>query len=249
MMKRVWLDHGPKVSGATIHPKDNMPPYPRDSSEQVQEMALLVMLDIQERAELVIRLIQLGIDLYSISLENGDAWRAYGGFGSGRKWPIIFAGMMLDDPDMQRPPETIAPDTDISKFGEDGHTYYGQPTTTYPDGKPLWGQDCVAGGYGFGPYWVNHDCRDPNGILEAEDMENGGAYRLCCTSHTWVGQALAARIMRGANLWGWPPFFQYVERWINETGNYGGPFVEYMWTTYAILYTIASGVEGWNYYD
>ncbi len=245
-MTRVWLDHGPKVAGATIHPSANMPPYPRDSSMQVSRMALLVLIDQPQQREYADRMIQLGIDLYPIALANGDAFRAYGGFGSGRKWPILFAGILLNDQDMLSPPEFIAQNSSINKFGEDGHTYYGQPTASYPGGKPLWGQDC---GSLESPYFTNHDCRDPNGQVDSEYMVNGGSYRTCCTSRTWLGSALAARIMGAVNQWDHPAFFDYVDRWVaepetwsNSTTNFyrdiygyggdGGGFMTAMWATY-----------------
>jgi len=232
VMKRVWLDHGPKVSGAVIHPKNNMQPYPRDSSVQVSVMSMLVMLNISEKQEFTNRLIQLGIDLYSISLKNGDAFRAYGGFGSGRKWPILFAGIMLNDNDMKNPPEYVPGSSSIKKFGEDGHTFYGQPTSTYPGGKPLFGQICSYNNGNYCNSSGDKDCRDPLGIGD------GCEYRDCCTSFTWVGQALAARLMNAKELWGWPAFFDYTDRWVLEEENktsphpYGNDFIEYMWKTY-----------------
>lgn len=231
MMEKVWLDHGPPVTGATIHPRANMPPYPRDSSMQVSMIALKMMLNTPERESLINRLVQLGIDLYPISLSNGKAFAYNGGFGSGRKWPLLFAGTLLGSEEIRHPPETISPTSPIRKFQEDANTYYGQPTVAYPDGKPLWGYDCNIEGYSE-PYWTNHDCRDPDGILEDKEMVNGGGYSICCTSYTWVGQALAARLMGAKELWDWPPFFDYVDRWIDEGGSFGSDFVKGMWQAY-----------------
>ena len=42
------------------------------------------------------------------------------------------------------------------------------------------------------------------------------AYRLSCTSHVWVGEALAARLMGVDKAWGHPAFFDYVDRWMFE---------------------------------
>lgn len=243
---RVWLDHGPNVSGAVIHPNNNMPPYPRDSSILVSRLAVLALLDTPSQQEYANRLIQLGLDLYSISLANEGGWRAQGGFGSGRKWPIIFAGILLNDLNLKYPAFQIA--NGDNKFGEDGHTYYGQPTVEYPDGKPLWGANCAIYGQ-VSPWFGNHDCRDPDGMLEAEQMINGGGYRICCTSHTWVGAALAAELLDAKELWGNPAFFDYVDRWTNEPSSWsnsssafyrdiygyggdGGGFMEQMWETY-----------------
>jgi len=182
---------------------------------------------------LVYRLIQLGVDLHEISLKNNDAFRAYGGFGSGRKWPILFAGIMLNYSEMKNPSEYIPGSTTIRKFGEDGHTYYGQPTTDYPFGKPLFGQICSYNNGNFCNMSGDKDCRDPAGLLD------GCQYFDCCTSHTWVGQSLAARLMGAKDIWNWPAFFDYVDRWVEEQKSvkssyfcYGGDLIKYMWENY-----------------
>ena len=42
------------------------------------------------------------------------------------------------------------------------------------------------------------------------------SYRRCCTSLSWVGQALALRILHGEEAWHHPAFFDYVDRWMTE---------------------------------
>lgn len=227
-LKYVWLDHGPAVTGSTIHPQNNMPPYPRDSAFQVSQLSLVMMLDVEDRTEIINRMIQLGIDLYSISLNNGEAFSRNGGFGYGRKWPILFAGILLDITEMKNPPTIVSVSLPVRKFQEDGYTYLGESTETYPDGKPLWGYQCQ---YGYSPpYWVNHDCRDLNGLLDPEQMTNGGYYRdmsYCC-----VGFSLAAKLMGSEDVWAWNPFFAYMDRWMLEESDGGSTFVNSMWNTY-----------------
>lgn len=242
IMQRVWLDHGGpgSVSGATIHPISNMKPYPRDSSVQVSNQTLLLMLDLPEREEYINRLVQLGIDLYPISLRNEKGFfTGGGGFGSGRKWPILFAGILLNDLDIQTPPlyyEFGAP-YPTHKFMEDADTYYGKPVTTpdafgnvYPNGKPLFGEitdaTCFYGNLCQSTGGGAKDCRDLNGLQDA------CGYRVCCSSHTWVGQALAAHLMNAEDIWNWPAFFDYVDRWVDEGGSSGSSFISDMWNTY-----------------
>lgn len=236
-MTKVWLAHGIKVWGSMLHPESNMEPYPRDSAIQVSEISLLIMLDIPERLELARRMIQLGIDLYGMTFTNYDGFWAQGGFGNGWKWPILFAGLMLNDSAMQSPPKYLPgspPVSTIHKFGEDGHTYYGEATVDYPAGKPLWGANCAAVGQNS-PWFTNHDCRDPNGLLDSEDMTNGGDYRLCCTSNSWLGYALMARKMNAMTIWDHPAFFDYVDRWVLESPGFPSPdpfgtqFIQDMW--------------------
>lgn len=43
----------------------------------------------------------------------------------------------------------------------------------------------------------------------------GESYRRCCTSVSWVGEALAARLIPGMQSgWNHPQFFAYVDRWM-----------------------------------
>jgi hypothetical protein len=257
MMRYLWLDHSSlKVSGATMHPTDNMPAYPPSMGCQVSQMALMVLLDIPQRDTLLYRFLQLGIDNYYCSIENGDAWRAYAGFGTSRKWPILFAGIMFNDTAMQHPPKYIGTGSTIDKFGEDGQTFYGQPTIEFPQGKALWGQDCVASGWPnqYTTYCAgdtedenisgDKDCRDPAGI-----KDGCTGYRICCTSYTWVGAALAAMLMHAQPVWDHNAHFDYVDRWVSEPASwsnsstayyrdvygYGGTgsgFMANMWATY-----------------
>jgi hypothetical protein len=46
----------------------------------------------------------------------------------------------------------------------------------------------------------------------------GESYRRCCTSISWVGEALAMRILGGRSIWNYPAFFDYVDRWMSEPG-------------------------------
>jgi hypothetical protein len=44
----------------------------------------------------------------------------------------------------------------------------------------------------------------------------GENYRRCCTSLSWVGEALAARLLNAEEAWDHPAFFDYVDRWMME---------------------------------
>jgi hypothetical protein len=76
----------------------------------------------EEKKPLLINIIQYGIDLWGIARAGYNGWQAHGGHGSGRKWPIIFAGMLLGDTAMASP-NTTYPDL---HFGEDMLTMYGE---------------------------------------------------------------------------------------------------------------------------
>jgi len=241
-MERLWMDHSGSRGNAngTIHPRKNMDPY--YFFMNISQVSAALLVEFPKRKELLYSFMQYGIDCYFISLQNGEAWRAYGGFGNGRKWPILFTGILLDDEKMMDPAKKA--ETSMSKngkwthkFGEDGHTYYGKPTREYPEGKPLWGQDLPA------KWFKNHDIRDPDGVLEPtqlpKDKPLGGGYRFTC-SRGWSGPAVAARLMGATDLWDHTPFFDYVDRWIKEGApkqeksyySYGPDPIKAMWLKY-----------------
>lgn len=76
--------------------------------------ALWLHLDfsVEEKMEVLIGFVQVGIDLFAIA-QNGyidsegnmAQWVNNGGHGAGRKWPILFAGIMLGDSNMIGMPE------------------------------------------------------------------------------------------------------------------------------------------------
>ena len=108
--ERVWPDHFSPGSDFTQHtsPSQNMPNYGTQYAELVGQASLLLMLDEGElvsqqghnKDTLLVRLVQLGIDLYEV-VDNGGFWRGAGGLNHGRKWPIMFAGLMLDHDGMK----------------------------------------------------------------------------------------------------------------------------------------------------
>jgi len=230
---KAYIDHSPGGGnrGATIHPIENGPTYGKGFSVQVSHIALLALLDIPEAEEMARKLTQLGIDLYHIYLKNEHP--GGGGFNHGRKWPVIFAGLMLDHEGMKNPP--LYDVGDINKFVEDRMTTYGAPTSDYPEGKPIWGLRCIDDSHGDSCIVIGES---------TQDREEGG-YRTCCSSFTWVGQALAARLMGTVDLWNHQAFFDYVDRWVSEPESwvyggeshpgyygFGGDFVQDMWDTY-----------------
>jgi hypothetical protein len=252
LMRRVRLEHaaGKGNMNSSIHPRKNMTPYQGYAAREVSTVAMLVLTDIPAREELTVRLVQYGIDLSAIVHDVKDAWRGYGGFGEGRKWPILFAGLMLGEDKMLKLPKTVESNNTINgtteKFGEDGHTYYGKATADYPKGKPLWGNEVpgnifaekkAKGAAASGA----KDARDPDGI------EDGMEYRTIC-SVPCVGPALAARLMGAQEIWDHPAFFDYMDRWVKEGGVasenakrkplekaiycYGGEFHKAMWEAY-----------------
>lgn len=188
-------------------PIEYMPHYGREVGRAVGIASLMLMLDYSaaEKEKLLVNFVQYGIDLWGIVRAGYRGWPGHGGHGSGRKWPIIFAGIMLNDPGMQSPNKKYP----SVMFGEDMQTMYGYGWT---GAKALYAGHVGKGGregkVGWGAYEHLHPSQWPSNI--------GENYRRCCTSIAWVGQALAVRIMNAQKLWNHDAFFDYVDRWMTE---------------------------------
>ncbi|MBD3271106.1 MAG: hypothetical protein GF384_01045 [Elusimicrobia bacterium] len=122
---RPWLDFKSGWSGHRIFPRMNMSNYGELICLDVGKAALLVLCDpkdIGNKHPLIRGLIQVGIDLYHIAA-NGGIWEADGGCSSGRKFPILFAGLMLNDNEMLNIGRKKSTKTSW-RFGEDEQTFY-----------------------------------------------------------------------------------------------------------------------------
>jgi len=202
--QRPWID---TVFFCFATPAENMPLYGREVGRLVGIGSLLLCCDFQaeEKEKLLVNFVQVGIDLWGVVRAGHRGWPAHGGHGSGRKWPIVFAGIMLGDSQMQSP-TTSLPDV---KFGEDMQTIHGKgwtgATALYAGHV---GKERLPRNEGWGAYEHLHPSRWAN--------KTGEAYRRCCTSVCWVGQALAARLLHAEKLWNHDAFFDYVDRWMTE---------------------------------
>ena len=254
--ERPWIDHLPGWGCRSIHPAENMPDYGREIASQVSTGALMLHLKFtdKEKETLLIRYVQLGIDLYGI-VQDGGSWACDGGHASGRKWPILFAGLMLDDEGMKKIGQhsgdylytggNVAGKLPVPagyiNFGEDDQTFYVSTSDVtlahyyLPDrlDYPEYSTDDI----GLAEWGIRH------ATAPDWDGKNWDAnYRTCCTAISWPGFVLAARIM-GANtpeLWNHPALFDYMDRYVRitstETDEDGDPvwwriggFVGNMW--------------------
>ena len=222
LYRRPWIDTNAFLFDA---PADYMPSYGQHIAFADSYAALLLMLSFpaDQKVNLTNYFVQYGIDLYGC-VQAGYGWPAFGGHRSGRKLPIILAGILLNDSGMKNV-STAYPD----QFGEDMQTLYINllpPAGTYAQ---AWqGATVIYGGhYGvhaadsspvsaglYGPYEQLQPASWP--ILTPPGEQLGEAYRRCCTSVSWVGEALAAYLVNGKSTWNHPAFFDYVDRWMTE---------------------------------
>jgi len=218
--RRPWIDTNPFLFDA---PAEYMPSYGQHIAFADSYASLLLMLNFppDQKVNLTNYFVQYGIDLYGC-VQAGYGWPAFGGHRSGRKLPIIFAGILLNNSGMKN----VSADHP-NQFGEDMQTLYIKnlpPAGTY---QQAWqGATVIYGGhYGvnvdgtvvspglYGPY---EQLQPANWPLLNGNEQLGEAYRRCCTSVSWVGEALTIHIMHAENVWNYPAFFDYVDRWMME---------------------------------
>ncbi|MBN2002205.1 MAG: hypothetical protein JXA21_02510 [Anaerolineae bacterium] len=239
--ERPWIDHVPNWLGGYHHPVENMPDYGREIATEVGVGALMLHLDFPyaQKETLLVRYLQLGIDLYGVLQDGGEEnWPPNGGHASGRKWPILFAGLMLGDAAMQ----AVGPGDGSGEFwfGEDGQTFYVTQSDIDmahdPDIRGCDPSEYMQSDLGLPEWGIVHGT-DPT----ADNKSWCAIYRQCCTANAWDGFLLSALIMDAKSLWAHDAIFDYQDRYmaIEAVGAWTrswSDFAEEMWDTYRAGY-------------
>jgi hypothetical protein len=229
--ERPWLDHMPNWMYQNMGPRLNQFNYGREYSRATGMTSLMLMLNVPQewKEDLMRGFVQFGIDLAGLS-EAGRVWTSDGGHWIGRKWPILFTGMMLGDEKIQ----ALATDGD---FSENRQTYYG---------KGWHGQTVLYQiGLHTGPQPPYEEI--PPAEWDAKQKQQEG-YRTSTISGSWPGTALAVQLMGAKALWNHDAFFDYVDRWMRQDDPYASArknsprpkeegksqdaFVDAMWMAY-----------------
>jgi len=210
-LRRAWVD---SVFFSFDVPAEYMASYGRENAYLMSFAGLLLTLSFspEQKEPLLVYLTQYGIDLYGLAAQGHTGWHAHGGHGSGRKFPVLLAGLMLNEDRIK----SVQAD-----FGEDMQTI--GVTETLPAGTytkswhinpvtVVYGGHMGINGESVNPGWGPYEHLAPS----AWKSTLGEDYRRCCTSVSWVGEALAARLIPGMQqAWNHPQFFSYVDRWMN----------------------------------
>jgi hypothetical protein len=189
---------------------------------------------LADRRQLAIRLVQIGIDFMG-NKRGGCYWEGVGGHGSGRKWPILFAGALLRDSEMLAVGQNYVSQRNLNgtyttHFGEDCQTFYVQQTSA---SQINWGHGgYVAADLGVPEYGFSHvhwPASDSNAWTT-------NSYRLCCTANGWIGGVLGARMMGLRDEWNHQVLFDYTDRYaatepVGWTRSWS-PWVGRMWDLY-----------------
>ncbi len=174
---------------------------------------LALQLDVpnEEKRDLFINLVQVGIDIYGAA-RLGGAWHADGGHNQGRKMPMLLAGLALGNDSIL---EYANAETRMI-FQEDQQTFYVEqkhidtprrpnrrrtpaPYTEDMLGMPEWGIR-------------NHQ------IPEASDSNWRAGYRQVSGAPT-ISHVLVARLMGLEEIWNHPALFDYYDRYFEMETN------------------------------
>ena len=215
VFQRPWVNTG---FFGFDQPMENMPHYGQWVGQAPSMGGLMLMLDFpaEEKEPLLVNMVQVGIDYWGAVKNGHPGWQGWGGHGSGRKFPIVLAGLMLGDEQMASSTRSFPK----CNFGEDNQTVYGDCWT----GATV----CFAGHSGihhgdpensiprpqWGPYEHLHPSKWKN---EGKQMNwQSEAYRRANSSSSWPGQALVIRMLGAEKQWNHDAFFDYVDRWMYE---------------------------------
>ena len=204
VFERPWID---TVFFGFAAPVDNMPQYGREVARAAGMGTLLLCCDYDAatKERLLLGIVQAGIDYWGAIRAGHPGYPAHGGHGSGRKWILVFSGLLLGDADMQNPYARFPK----VKFGEDMQTVYGDGWT---GAKALYAGHVGAQGSEGNKGWGLYENLPP----EQWEAQLGEGYRHCCTSIAWVGEALAIRLLRAEKTWNHGAFLDYCDRWMYE---------------------------------
>ena len=215
--------------------------YGRDIGNQSADALLSLHLNYtnEQKRDLLVHVVQKGIDIYGMQQLSGE-WSNNGGHYGSQKARLAFAAIALNDPGMKSALDAA----DHFVHGMDQQTFFvsqadvdrvscndNDPSSTSGNqcgtsgaslyesadlGMPEWGRSHHTAACRF-------DCRDW-----------GAAYRWIGASY--AGNTLAVELLPEARqLWNWEPVFEYSRRYVDVGGSGLSSFVVEMYQNYADL--------------
>ena len=256
IVKRPWLETIVNFQGGEYHPLDHMFSYGRELAADSGDAALWLHLDKTdaEKETLLTYYLQVGIDYYGL-IAGGFDWNANGGHRQGRKWPIVFAGIIFNDLNMKTPGDV---------FQEDQQTFYVAASDVYSfpytrgtfnfSGEYFWGKRDNTSSrsveylehaslHGGMPEWgASHQSSTLTDHLQ---WSVTGGYRPV-NAIGWHGMILAALMTNygeadwGKTVWDHDVIFDYQDRYVVVSGlgetHKKSTFAYDMWTEYRANY-------------
>ena len=249
LFERPWLDTSASWMGQYMLPGKNQPNYGREFARMSSIAALMLLLDVPkaQKEKLLIEYVQLGIDLHGLA-ECGRQWFSDGGHWQGRKWPILFASLMLDQEDLRKFPPVNRDRPVYGRFLVSASPGVPVPTTLFQEDLDTY---YGKGGDGQTALWQIVSHTGPRVPYEEKPRETFTKdekwlddYRPN-NSAAWIGAALAAQFLKAKAIWNHDAYFDYMDRWMSPEEKWNIPkwlpkgctrsfdlFAEEMWNSY-----------------
>jgi hypothetical protein len=225
-----WFEWGRDWNGSMFQPFDNTATngshYGRDIGIKFGEVGLWLNTNqtLENKKAVAIQMVQCGLDIYAY-LKNGGGFRADGGHKCGRKLPLVFAAMMLNDAQLkevagnpvffQEDQQTwIVTDADVGRVVYTpviGDSWYGREFLQYRQ------EDVGMAEWGIGHL-----------LSPINDNRSWSATYRTVVLNGMMGSWLAAKMMEAQSVWNHPAAFGYLERVLASTTPYWGDFITEM---------------------
>lgn len=123
---RAWIEIKTEFTGRAMHPINNQTEYGQYMAYDIADGLLLLhtALSNAQKRDLMVRMVQYGIDIYGSAVAGGN-WRANGGHNVGRKGVLYLAGKVLGDTNIL----WYADKENFYNFSEDEQTFYVDQST------------------------------------------------------------------------------------------------------------------------
>lgn len=228
--ERVWLEHNADWLQRDIHPLNNMPTYGREVAFGSSDGLILLQLDYtnEEKEQLLIRMVQYGLDIYS-TVKQGTVWYNNGGHNQGRKMPMLLAGKVLNNSDIM----AYADKEQHFIFHDDQQCFYVSQAEVEMTHSAAWTPDDRATPV---PYEVEDIGMAEWGIRhadkpEADNKSWDATYRIT-NGESQALHAFAAMLMGVESDWNWPPKFDYSKRFYEVEKERFDAYVVSLWEAY-----------------
>jgi hypothetical protein len=214
--ERPWMVHLDNWCQREVAPHQNMFPYHQHNGFFISEASLLLLLDLEDREQLLYNLVQIGLDHYYLMGHGAEATSSFW------KMPVLLAGSAFGDDAMlnafKQGNYDVIP-RDDEKFYDCGSNLSGRGTSSWTGSSVCFKKEPDEFYEEEHPStWDSSYCTTNRDQRDCCTQEH---YRAIEDSYPHIGMLLAARILtdHGVDLvdyWSNPSAFTYMDRWMTE---------------------------------
>jgi hypothetical protein len=216
LVKLVQLEHIAGAPGSIIRPEQHLYYYAPENGGRRAVVALRLMIDepLESRRMALTYYVQGGIDMVH-ALKEGQVWGAGGGEYPGMKLIMLFAAVMLDEPDLVSLVSGFeAYEEESVSYGVDGQALWGHLDGYHPQEEGYWSD--VVNELLPAAEPSRKTLRDPYGYIDG-GIVPGTGYQICCTIQSFKGTSLVMQLMPVLKTpWDLPALHDYADRMVEH---------------------------------